>query len=197
MMLHGTLTLDLGGRVGWAYGLLEHSAPEFGSWRLEGSEGQRYASLENELMRFCCGYLPREIVLEAPMPVAAMNNDFAAGQQLGLRAIAFSEGYRQRIPVTEVDCLTVRSLVLGWSRYRRGEVKEVVFAYCRDCGWEVPDHNAADAVMIWLWKRFREHGTPPPLKLSSLRGRSVSKALSARRSPASIVLASDVKGAAG
>jgi len=155
----GVLALDLATAVGWAYGLPELREPMFGTWWLPkiGGFGGRLASFENALIPFLEEHQPRVVVCEAPLPLPAQNDMRVCRQQLGLSAIAYKEAYRASAAAEEIDAITVRMAILGFARPRNGKIKEAVTAWCHSRGWRVPDHNAADACMIWEWRRRQVH----------------------------------------
>lgn len=153
MMDGPILALDLASTVGWAAGHVGDLAPSFGTWHLPhmGGEGARYAAFENELAAAMDLLAPSHLVLEAPLPLWAQTTMRVTCQQLTLRGIAYAEGWRASCPVSEVSNEIVRSAILGRARYPKGTVKHEVVRYCRGRGFKVPDHNAADACLVWLW----------------------------------------------
>jgi hypothetical protein len=161
----GVLTLDLSSWVGFCYGHISDRVPWFGSWKLAtvGGEGARYASFENELAATLEACAPCALILEAPLPLPAMNNVAAARQQLSLRACSYVEGYRASVPVSEIDVFTVRAEVLGSSGRGHGKPTREIVTYCHRRGWMVTDHHSGDACLIWQWHRQRASGRPGPL----------------------------------
>jgi Holliday junction resolvasome RuvABC endonuclease subunit len=159
----GILALDLAGVVGVAYGLLTERNPAWGCWHLPriGGEGARYAAFENELSLTLTKLAPTAIVLESTLPLGAMNNYQAAAQAFTLRGFSRSEAWRHSIAISEIDSITVRTAVLGTGRFRRGEVKAEVLAWCRRRGWLIDDHNAGDALLVWEWHRRQVCGIAP------------------------------------
>jgi Holliday junction resolvasome RuvABC endonuclease subunit len=144
--------------VGVAYGQLADLAPIFGVWALPkvGGEGARYAAFENELIEAMEALKPGRMVLEAPLSFQALlgvSTMKVMAQQLTLRGIAYAEAWRASIPIMEISSDSVRLAILGQSRFAKGTVKGEVMRYCRDRGLKVPDDNAADAVLTWLWFR--------------------------------------------
>ena len=162
-MAGGIFTLDLSSTTGWC--LAEPGCrPIWGVWFLPtiGGEGARFAALENEIGAALALHDPRTMVIEAPLPLPAFVHRKESGedwqtsaasirQQLGLRAIAYSEGYRASVKVVEVDVYTVRMEVLGTGRVPKGEAKMRVLQHCQRNGWAVTDHNAGDAIMLADW----------------------------------------------
>lgn len=163
----GVLALDLSSNVGVAYGQLDNRQPWFGSWPLPraGGEGGRYAAFENELADAMQRMQPAGIVLEASLSLQALasaSTIAVARQQLTLRGIAYMEGYRASVPVTEVSADIVRYAMLGQSRFKKGTVKTEVMAYCKRHGMNVwGDDNAADAILTFLWHRTQVRGGSP------------------------------------
>lgn len=159
----GILALDLASVVGWAYGHLRDNAPRWGTWHLlrDEGEGARYASFENELDKAMARLRPSHMVLEATLPLAAMNHYGAAAQAFALRGIALSEAWRARCSKSEVDVHTVRREVMGMSRVSADIAKREVLRACRERGWKVTDHNAGDACLTWEWYVMRMRGSRP------------------------------------
>ena len=160
----GILALDLSSCVGWAYGLTDSRAPRFGCWQLPhiGGEGAKYATFENELAAAIGVLCPGSLVLEASLSLQALagvSTIAVARQQLTLRGVAYSEAYRASIPISEVSSDIVRLAILGTSRFAKNQVKYEVVRYCRAQGWKVPDHNSADACLVWQWQVNQLTGT--------------------------------------
>jgi Holliday junction resolvasome RuvABC endonuclease subunit len=159
----GVLTLDLGGVVGWAYAPLDAVSPYADTITLPkvGGEGMRYASFENELAALIERLAPSAMVLEAPLRFAAQNNERACRQQYTLRGFAYSEGHRASVPVSEQDVDTIRLEVFGICRFSGRDPKAEVVRMLRARRILVTNHNAADAVAIWLWHKQRMRGISP------------------------------------
>jgi Holliday junction resolvasome RuvABC endonuclease subunit len=152
----GVLALDLSSVTGTAYGHVTDNAPSFGTWHLPliGGEGARYAAFENEMAAIMDALSPSRVILEAPLSFGALlgvSTMRVMCQQLTLRGIAYAEAWRASVPIEEVSSDIVRQAILGQARFSKGTVKGVVVRYCRGIGLKVPDDNAADAVMTWLW----------------------------------------------
>lgn len=156
----GVLALDLSSVTGVAYGPMDAKNPTFGTWHLPhiGGEGARYAAFENVLADAMDYLQPRKLVLEAPLPLPAMNNRRSAFQQITLRGISYSEAWRASCAVFEIDAMSVRLGMLGQSRFAKDTVKREVVRFCLRRGLKVPDHNAADSVLLWLWYQAQSQG---------------------------------------
>lgn len=162
----GVLSLDLAGTIGWAYGTLDDINPTCGCWVLPRKmiEGGRFVALENMLAGAVDTLRPSEIIVEASLSLQALarsSNIRITCQQLTLRGIAHMEAYRANIPISEVTSFDVRRDIIGVGRFKKGEAKDEVMAACRLFGWDVPDHNAADACLTWAWRTRRIRGEPP------------------------------------
>ena len=55
----------------------------------------------------------------------------------------------------EVAASTVRKTIMGTGRFKAGTAKDEVLAWCRNQGWPVPDHNAADACLVWRYAALK------------------------------------------
>jgi Holliday junction resolvasome RuvABC endonuclease subunit len=145
----GILSLDLSSRTGWAYGGEDDPYPLCGVWIMEGDTARILVGFENELEDALVFFKPRLIMAEAPLPPTALSNVNVWRQQLGLAAMAEAAAFRHDIRFAENAASTIRTEVLGTARFPKGQVKPAVLAYCDRRGWKVPDHNAADACIVW------------------------------------------------
>lgn len=171
----GVLTLDLASVTGWAYGHLSDQSPRFGTWHLPhtGGEGARYAAFENELAAAMDAMQPSHVVLEAALSFQALlgvSNMRVMCQQYTLRGIAYAEAWRASCPISEVSADIVRREILGQAHWPKDQVKRAVVRYCLRLGLRVPDHNAGDAVLTWLWHvgQMRSGGRGPLFASSAL-----------------------------
>jgi len=151
------LALDLSSRTGWAWGPTVDAKPSFGAWQMpiRGGLAARFYGLQNAMQEFCEEHLVTKVVIEAPIPLPAMNNTTAAYQQLGMRAIVMAEAQHISAAICEIDCWTVRSEVAGMRRCTSDQAKKQAVLFCLKRGLKVPNHDAADAVLLWLWHRQR------------------------------------------
>lgn len=186
----GALTLDLGSTTGWAYGDLG-GVPEVGIWTLapKGTERDRYVALANTLGDFCTEWEPSVIEIESPIKFSAMHGEADARSTYGLRAIALVACIDCGARTGEVSVDLVRGEVLGHSRFAKGTVKGIVLNYLRSAGFDVKHFDAADALLLWLWLRWRLRRIPPPLCVLPTGVAPVIK-----RSRASLVKESDLNG---
>jgi len=162
------IALDLSGTCGVAWGPLSDPLPRFTTWKLlrDQGEGGRYASFENELEAAMDDIQPSNMVIEATLTFQALarySNYQVGCQQITLRGIARMVAWRaEGCSVSEVDARTVRAEVLGLSfGTDRETAKRAAILYCWKHKLKVPDDNAADACLIWLWHRMRVLRIPP------------------------------------
>ena len=155
----GIFALDLSSSVGWAYGRVDDVQPLTGVWLLprDKPHGARFAAYENELIDALARFQPGEVIMEAPMRLkaAATRSEAAARHQIGLAAYTEGEWWRHAgQPTYEADVNAVRLNVLGQCRWpSRDEVKPAIVSWCRDMGWNITDHNAGDAAVLWWYRR--------------------------------------------
>lgn len=153
----GILALDLSGIVGWCYGRIDDVLPLFGTWHLSESKllGPRYVAFENELIDALDRFQPKLVIAEAPLPSNRQGSTNVARQQFGLAAYVEGECWRRQIECREQPAHQVRKTVLGKGSFGSSEAaKAQVLAYARAQGWKVPDHNAADACVLWRYACF-------------------------------------------
>jgi Holliday junction resolvasome RuvABC endonuclease subunit len=173
----GVLAFDLGGTVGWAYGHIRTNQPYYGSFKVRlprELEGERYVRLSNAL----CGLLkllkPSKVIIEAPLPHAALNNQAAANQQYGMRAIGMCEVARVGLNAEHYSADLVRYEVLGRARFPKGQAKKYVLQWARQSGFRLLDdqHDIADALALWEYYcsrlRMGLHGNDPALLTQQL-----------------------------
>ncbi len=149
----GVLCLDLSTRTGWAYGVAG-AVPLSGVWELPNTTdlGRRFAAFENELLDALAEMQPVLVSMEAPLPASEQTHAYSAELQIGLAAIAECACYRWERRLFRRASSTVRAAVLGTARFPKGEAKKAVMEWCRARGWRFPDHNAADALLLWAYE---------------------------------------------
>ena len=155
----GILALDLASTVGWAYGPIvsEGATPTCGAWILPniGGIGAKCAAFENELLDSISLFQPSHIVMEAALPAKAQSSQWSAEAAIGLSCYAQGTAYRHDIDISKISALTVRKVILGRGTFPKGEAKDFVQAFCREQGWRFPTHDAADALVTWLYASRR------------------------------------------
>lgn len=141
-------------RCGWAVGGPADSRPRSGSWKLFGTE------TEADLARSCralynsisdLGKLlhPNIVYYEAPFDNHRGNtNHRSARGQFSVAAIAMAAGLNAGAQVVPVQVQSWRKTFCGHGRPE--DPKAATMARCRLFGWEVDNHDEADAVGIWV-----------------------------------------------
>jgi hypothetical protein len=97
---------------------------------------------------------PDFVVIEAPISPSEMagRTQFATTNlALGLRAIIQAVASLKGIHTRQVAIKTWRKYALHNGNLRGPDAKERAIKLCTDLGWQVPDHNAAEAGCIFLW----------------------------------------------
>ena len=150
----GILALDLSTHVGVAWGARGDAAPRTVVWNLPSCGldiGRTFAAFENELLDAFTLHKPSLVVMEAPLPPQGQTHALTMRLQIGLAAITACNCYRWELPPPkEIPASTARAGVLGSARFPKGKIKETITAWVRGHGIRVADHNAADAVVLWL-----------------------------------------------
>jgi hypothetical protein len=158
----GILALDLARTFGWTYGLIGDPKPHYGSvWLREPTEDARYLAFDDWMIDAIERMAPAQLVLEAPLPLPAHTSLMITAQQLTLRGIARMEAWNASIPIFEVDPGTVRADIMGRRYFAKDTVKREVLRHCLRMGWRVPDHNAGDSALLWLWYCRQRLGIRP------------------------------------
>jgi len=143
------LCLDLARRLGWCAGV-PGARPHYGVVELRGhTHGAVYAALVDWIEDAIRLHQPAEIVAEAPL-VRGQHQGMDAGR-LALGMIAHLElvAHDHGIRLLEEHVSRTRKAVMGRGNFAKGTAKDEVLAWCRAQGYEPPDHNAADAVVLW------------------------------------------------
>lgn len=156
----GVLFLDLGLQTGWVYGLPGDPVPEWGFWELpEGTYAQRFNAFVNVLEDAIRLRKPKLIGIEEMIP-QKHNKHHIARITGGLHALADLVCLWEDVPSKRIHELTLRSAVCGRSRLTTLEktirpkvtVKsEIVLPWIQSKGWEITNHNAADAAVGWAY----------------------------------------------
>lgn len=95
---------------------------------------------------------PDLIVIEAPIPAAAMNgrtNADTIAMLIGMAACMGGTAKAKGIMVRRVNIQRVRKNFLGVGNLKGPEAKRRTMALCKSLGWEPPNHDAADAAACW------------------------------------------------
>lgn len=151
-MARTLLTLDLATRVGWAVGCMGSDTVGFGAYQLPSADagefGRQFHAFDMWLSDMITTHDPSHIVMEAVLADRAPGQN-AARTLLGLGAITELVAYRREVDVMEVHVSTVRKHFCGSGHAKKDDVG----FQCRERGWMVADHNAADALAVLSYAR--------------------------------------------
>lgn len=163
-MHQGTLilALDLATVCGFCVGKVGEK-PRFGTWRLKTADDDPARAARNlgcNLRDLFAVEQPDVVVIEAPMSAGAMLNkgnasytaDFMWRLVGSVDAVAGCYGIRK----VEANVQRVRKAVLGTARPQ--DPKLAVKRHLKTLGFEVHDHNAADAIALFLWQAGYQYG---------------------------------------
>jgi hypothetical protein len=147
-MSGGLLSLDLAIRTGWCFGTAG-SKPRWGAFSLgevvDNDFGRIYAKLFQWLGDFVALEKPDRLVFEAPLPGPRQSSANAARILLGAATVTELVCQLNSIGCREVAVSTVRKHFCGNGNAKKADVMEA----CARRGWQVTDHNAADACALW------------------------------------------------
>jgi len=140
------LALDISTHCGWALGR-GWEQPRFGVQHLpssgDGEFGRTYFAFHQWLCDMLTMHSPDRLVFEAPLSSHGAGQN-AARLSLGLAAIAEMVAHIRSVPSNEVAVNTVRLHFCGDGHAKKDDVG----FECRQRGWMVADHNAADACAV-------------------------------------------------
>jgi len=155
--------LDLATQFGWTWGDGSRQ-PSFGHVQLPKAHGEEYGRLFNAYRAWLRGMIamdrPDWIYFER-----AMTNEHegqsAAIILIGLTAMTLEICYERKIPWKHITAKSVRKHFCGHG----GVKKEEVGFYCRQRGYEVSNHNAADSIALWHYAIENHHKALPRFEL--------------------------------
>lgn len=164
----GILSLDLASKSGWCYGpdgLLYSPAvveptmpnqPVWGVWQLPSPTiaGRQAVAFENELLDAIDQYQPKLVVYEASLPAGAQSHARTAELLIGLGVVTDMACYRHEIDVRKEYPQTVRAKIMGPGNGRitsKQKNEGFIVRWLQARGYQVEDHNAADALLQWLY----------------------------------------------
>lgn len=147
------LGLDLSTvRTGWALGDAASITPRLGVWKLPGASedviDHTLGGCFESIATLCKVAKVRDVVIEAPIIVFDRSAHTAQAliQLTGAaRAAAHLAGARVRLVAVQ----TVRRHFIGHGGMKSKDAKQAVLDRCRQLGWAVELHDAADAGAVW------------------------------------------------
>lgn len=165
------LALDLATRTGWARGVV-NGEPEFGSVTF-GKDGASNAARFAHALRWAVDIFkddpPDILVIEAPIAVQGFSVQQGAKLLFGLPAIFIATAYECGVHrIYEHDVRDIRNVFLGHRNLKTAIAKAATERRCRQLGWQVPDHNAADACALWAYECTRIRPRPMFDRLSKV-----------------------------
>jgi hypothetical protein len=155
------LALDMASLTGYCVGAVG-SKPRFGTWRLRDSEDHRKRAARNLGCRLRDEFSlqrPMKVFYEAAIATGAMltkgNSSHSADLLWSLQGAVEGVCGPYGVFTQEANVTTVRKAVMGNGRPNNPKVAVVEF--CRSIGFDVTDHNAADAIFVWLFAAGWKH----------------------------------------
>lgn len=150
------VALDIATRTGIAVGDV---GADPSAWSVDlgagKSEDARFAKLLATVDKLIRAEAPDLVAIEAPI-----GGPHASALLIGFVAIARGVCAARGVPVKAITSASVRKHFLGHVPTVRGQsaknkaaakkaIKEQVMARCKLLGWDMPDHDAADAAACW------------------------------------------------
>jgi hypothetical protein len=146
------LALDLATVLGYAHGR-PSGEPTWGTHKIAGHEApSKRIAYRGWLSRMLKEVRPELVVFEQPPSIRWAGGKTNANTILLLNALA--QATEEWCLAQGVPCREVRAA--QWKKAMCGSAKVTKRPYgpiesCRQRGWSVTDHNAADAIGIWLF----------------------------------------------
>lgn len=146
------LTLDLSSvATGFTHGELD-GEPRFGVKALVGADGDDcggvFRQFADWLMDMIAVHAPTDVVFEAPITGGHLGRN-AAYLLIGLAAITELICAWKLVRCHQVDAGTARKAVIGHGHAKK---PDILFKL-RQMGFQVFDHNAGDALVVFLFAR--------------------------------------------
>lgn len=152
------LGLDIATTTGWAHGRVDAKAPKWGVIRFGGHNAlpsEIFAAALTWANNFMRELKPDVLIVEALLPPTAMKNHTSTAVRdrlCGLNAIIIACAKLNNVgEITSASVQDIRAHFINERSLRRQSAKEQVMEKCKSLGWNVPNHNAADAVACWSY----------------------------------------------
>lgn len=144
------LALDLATTTGHCVGAFG-ARPRFGAITLRGTEHvQRQAALREWLDAQDKFQRITAVVVEAAL-IGHFSSRDAEYLTIALHATLALWCYDVEVPLVPIAASTVRSAMLGTSKFKKGTAKRNVMEWCRLTGFSTRSDDAADAILTWHW----------------------------------------------
>lgn len=152
----GVLALDLATKTGWCYGPIGAERPVWGVWQLPSptEAGRQGAAFRNQLLDAIDRYRPKLIMYEAALPAGAMPHAKTGELLIGLAFVADVACYDREVEARKEWPQTIRSKVMGPGNGRITSKQKndgMIVRWLQARGLPVEDHNAADAILAWMF----------------------------------------------
>lgn len=154
------LAFDLATTTGWAFDGPVRGVPEFGAFRVPAPDGDNqlgfelgrsFLRFEEKMTELIWRARPETIAFEAPLTLvhggqsSVKTNANTVRMLFGLAAITELVAARLKINTYEANVMSIKK---GFAGSGRAD-KAAMMARCRQLGWMVTEHNAADACGLW------------------------------------------------
>jgi hypothetical protein len=145
---------DLATTTGWAFGR-PGETPQSGSicFGKDCSQNAVFANALAWASKFFATTKVDILICEGMLPPSVMAGETTRGtyeRLAGLHGVIRGVAHCRRVfDISEVSVADVRGHFIGARNLRSHVAKHEVLQKCRQLGWPVQDHNAADACAVW------------------------------------------------
>lgn len=152
------ITLDLSTACGVAW-TAPDGQPKWDVWRLEkyANRGEMLAGIRNELTDLIEQINAERLYIEQRPPNTGFRgatNSQTADQQTALESIVYLVSYDENVPLGDpLHARSIRSKMIpnGAQITTKEKTAGAIVRWCQAQGHRVFDHNAADALLMWLY----------------------------------------------
>lgn len=152
------MALDLSKSTGWAFAR-GWSTPSFGVKEFPRNRGDYEVPLGTVLRLFrewlldmIALHRPDKLLYEAPI-ISGGGDLYKHMVLLGMAAMTECVCDEAGIDCYQESSATIRKHFIGVGRGKSADLKDAVGYRCRQLGWQVSDHNAADALAALAYAR--------------------------------------------
>jgi Holliday junction resolvasome RuvABC endonuclease subunit len=154
------LGLDLStSNTGFAFGDENSLSPKCGAWRLPGADemviNQTLNRLFDSIAALAKSIKPTTVVIEAFIAPTAGSNFHTIQALIQCAGVARLAATRAGAEVILISSQSVRKVFLGQGR--PDNPKQAVIARCKALGWNVDNHDAADACACWAYGMAKKY----------------------------------------
>lgn len=146
------LALDLAMHTGWAMSDLPDK-PVWGCWKLAPPRQTDMALIAlDSWIEVTLFEGVTEVWIEAPMPYVRRKSSAFLQSLAGIARLRVLKQGLLCMPFREVHAVTARKTVIGRGNASKPEVRD----WCASQGWNVTDHNAADALVVLRYAEMQD-----------------------------------------